>query len=195
MSNLPTVTAAVTPVALPDGFDVPGAVALARDLAMNLYDRDFILKKHALSEEQCKTLEANEYFRSLLDTMCKEWNAPRTAQERLALHTSVGLETVLPAAIARVSSNTEPLAGVAQMVKVLAEISGANAAGRGNKPATPQEKFNITINLGAATAGGGKERYEKVVPAIEVSRADDPLTADGGDLLGLPAIQGEPSET
>ena len=189
--NLP-VTAAVTPqVALPDGFDVPGAVALARDLAMNLYDRDFILKKHELTDDQVKMLEANEYFKSLVETMSKEWNSPRSAQERLAIHTAVGLETVLPAAIARISNTTEPLAGVAQMVKVLAEIGGAT--NRQNKPAPPSEKFTININLGAATAGGGKEAYVKSVPTIDVSRAgDDPQSPGDGGLLGLPAIQVEP---
>jgi hypothetical protein len=179
------VTAAVTPPALPDGFSVPGAVGLARDLVMNLYDRDFILKKHGITEAVCKRLEANEYFQKLTEQLAIEWNTPKSAQERLALHTAIGLEVVLPDAIARVSNRTEPLAGVAQMVKVLADIAGANQAAKQKQQGAPGEKFQITINLGAAN-GGTKEHYDKTITVLPT------ITADPEPDGGLLALQTEP---
>ena len=189
------VTAAVTPPPpLPDDFAVHRAIELARDLVMNLYDRDFILKKHGISDEICKRLEANGYFQQLLKELAMEWNTPKSAQDRLALHTAIGLETVLPDAIARISTKTEPLAGVAQMVKVLADISGANQAARQKIDRAPGEKFNIVINLGAAQ-GGEKQVFEKVVNTIEVARAsDDPEPPEAIRYGGLLALQTEPEK-
>lgn len=155
----PVVTAAVTPVPLPENFSVPQMMSLARDLVLQMYDRPVILKKHNVTEAQCAYLEANDYFKKIMHELGVEWNSPRTSTERLAVQTAVGLETVLPDAIARISIKNEPLAGVAQMVKVLADIAGANAAAKQKQ--APGEKFTININL-----GGDKETYEKTRPPV-----------------------------
>lgn len=179
------VTAPVTSASLPDNFKVQDAAALARDFAIGMFDRATILEKHELTDEQAKVLEANPYFQRLLEQMSVEWNSPKSAQERLALQTAIGLESVLPEAISRVKIAQEPLTGIAQMVKVLADIAGAN--NHNKQPQAPGEKFTITINLGADK----KEVYEKTRPTITVEAAPSspeeiPTQSEGfGSLLTL----------
>jgi hypothetical protein len=180
-SLLPTVTVAVTPAPLPENFSVPQAVALARDLVIQMYDRATILKMHKLTDAQALTLEQNDYFKKLMHELAIEWNAPKSAQDRLAVQTAVGLETVLPAAIARISIKNEPLAGVAQLVKVLADIAGANATAKQKGP--PGEKFTITINIGEDK----DEVYHKTKPVIEVH--SDAAPAAGESEGEQPAVR------
>lgn len=162
MSDAPLpVTAAVTTTApLPEGFSVPGVVALARDLAIGMYDEAVLLKKHGITTEQYATLNAVPYFQNIVKQLAEEWNAPKSAQQRLAIQTAVGLEEVLPDVIARAKIKNEPLQGVAQLVKVLADIAGANQTA-GKQQAAPREQFKITINLGA-----DQEVYNKTKPTI-----------------------------
>lgn len=161
------VTAAVTPQPIPEGFSIPGVVALARDLAMEMYDEPVLLKKHGISEAQYATLKTVPYFINTLKSMAEEWHGTTNSQQRLAMQTSIGLEEVLPDVIARAKVRNEPLQGVAQLVKVLAEICGAAGSNRQQAPAS--ERFKITINLGADT-----EVFEKSKPVITVEAESAP---------------------
>lgn len=184
--KLPVVTGPVTLAPLPAEFSVPAVVALARDLAIGMYDQDVILKRHQLSAEQYATLEAVPYFQAVVKQMAEEWNSPKNSQQRLAIQTAVGLEEVLPDVIARAKVKNEPLQGVAQLVKVLADICGASGNTRQQAPAG--EKFKITINLGADT-----EIYNKSKPVVVVeagpqeSSAEEvqPLSQGLGPILSL----------
>lgn len=187
MSDAPLpVTVPVTTMApLPENFSIPGVVALARDLAMDMYDEPVLLKKHGVTPEQYATLKAVPYFQNIVRQLAEEWNAPKSATQRLAIQTAVGLEEVLPDVIARAKVRNEPLQGVAQLVKVLADIAGANQTA-GKQQAAPREQFKITINLGADT-----EVYAKTKPTIvlETNPATDvaaePHPQGFGSLLSL----------
>lgn len=179
-----TVTAAVTPAPIPESFPIPAVVALARDLAIGMYDEAVILRKHGITPEQYETLKTVPYFQNTVKKASEDWNAPRSAQERLAIQTAVGLEEVLPDVIARAKVKNEPLQGVAQLVKVLADICGANSAA-GKQNIAPREQFKITINLGADT-----EVYNKTKPAITIDASPEavelqPQPGGFGSLLTL----------
>lgn len=162
------VTATVTNTPLPDGFSVPQVVALARDLAMDMYDRPVLLKKHGITDSQYATLEGIPYFVNVVKQLSEEWNAPKSSQQRLAIQTAVGLEEVLPDVIARAKIKNEPLQSVAALVKVLADIAGANQSA--NRQAAPaREQFKITINL-----GGDQEVYNKTKPTITLEADQAP---------------------
>lgn len=182
------VTVTVTPVALPENFSIPEAISLARDLALNMYELPVILKKHGISDTQYATLKTNTYFAKLVEQMALDWNGSKSAQERLALQAAVGLETVLPEAIARVKNKNELLTGVSQMVKVLADIAGAN--NHNKAPSAPSEKFTITINLGA-----DREVYDKSKPIIDLQPApagEVPAVPEG--FSSLLTLQTEPEK-
>lgn len=183
MSDDPQLPAPIEAAPLPEKFSVPDIVALARDLAIGMYDQTTILKKHEITAAQYATLETIPYFQAVVKQMAEEWNAPKNSQQRLAIQTAVGLEEVLPDVIARAKVPNEPLQGVAQLVKVLADICGATANTR--QPAAASEKFKIVINLGADT-----EVYDKSkVVTIEHSPGDpvevQPQSQGLGALLSL----------
>lgn len=183
------VTVAVTPAPLPESFDTPAAAMLARDLAIGMYDEAVILKKAGITREQYETLRTNEWFQKLVEQMAIEWNSPKNAQQRLATLSAVGLETVLPDVIARAKVKNEPLQGVAQLVKVLADMAGANSQNRQNN--APAEKFSITINLGE-----DKEVYTKTKPVVVIEQAPgplgDPVEEVRSEIQSLLAIQTKP---
>lgn len=187
--KLPAVTAPVTPVPLPESFETPAAAQLARDLAIRMYDEPAILKKHGLTPEQFETLRRYEWFQKLVQQLSIEWNTPKNAQQRLATEALVGLESALPDMIARMKVKNEPLAGIAQLSKVLADIAGVGGANRVQAP--PTEKFTITINLGA-----DQEIYEKSKAiTVEPGSFSDTVTEVSGGLQSLLAIQTEPEKT
>lgn len=183
---LPVTVAVTSPAPIPEGFSVPGIVALARDLAIGMYDEGVLLKKHGISDAQYLTLKEVPYFITVVKQMSEEWNAPKSAQQRLAVQTAVGLEEVLPDVIARAKIKNEPLQGVAQLIKVLSDIAGAS--GNSRQQAPPTEKFKITINLGADT-----EIYNKSKPVITLEAGPQesdpepvqPQSSGFGELLSL----------
>lgn len=186
MSDDPLVTAAVTPVPLPEYFDTPAMVQLARDLAIGMYDEAIILKRAGLTPGMYETLKQNPYFQKFVEQMAIDWNQPKNAQQRLALQAAVGLEKVLPTVIGRAEIKNEPLQAVAQLVKVLGDLAGAN--NQNKQAAAPSEKFTITINLGADT-----ETYEKTKPVVEVANDfDDPIQEVRSGIQSLLTLQTEP---
>jgi hypothetical protein len=189
MSNTPkAVSTAVAPAPLPETFNTQDAAKLARDIALRLYDESVILKKAGLTEGQYETLKQNQWFQALVTQITTEWNLPKNAQQRLAILSAVGLETVLPDIIARAKVSNEPLTGIAQLVKVLADMAGFSSQNRQQAPAA--EKFNIVINLGADT-----EVYEKTRPIVVDERPtaiDDTVAEVNSGLQTLLALQKKP---
>ena len=175
------VTATVTPAPdptpppapMPEGWTIHRVAAFVRDVAMNLYDLPFTLKKHGLSEEEYATLSNNEYFKRALEAATLEWNSPQSTNKRLALEAAIALEDALPDVAARLKCSKEPLTGVVALAQLLAKMAGVGE-GKPNDGA-PQERFKITINLGADTFQAEKARG----PVI---RLDQEPTA-----IGLPA--------
>ena len=162
--NPPAVPVQVPAVAPPQ---VPAAqvAALVRDLAHNMYDLPYILKTHGLTQAQYDNLAGNEFFKHTLQAMTVEWNAVGNTQKRLALEAAIALEDALPAVAARLSKNTEPLAGVVELAKLLAKMAGV---GEANAQQVPTERFKITINLGADVAS-----FEKSRPVIEIGASSE----------------------
>jgi hypothetical protein len=160
---------APTPARISARFKIADMVALARDLAIKMYDEDTILAKHGLTAQELEILQGHEEFRALTERLALDWNSPRSVQERLALQTSVGLEAVLPDVIARATAKNEPLTGVAQLVKVLADICGAN-----NKAVAAESREKFSINI---TIGGEKESFEKTRSTINIEPEPGPTDA------------------
>jgi uncharacterized lipoprotein YehR (DUF1307 family) len=141
--------------ALPPGFTIPAAAALARDLAIHLYDDDVILKKHNVTDDQFATLSANTFFHKLLETATTEWNSLKSVQQRLALEASVAVEDVLPDITARMRNATEPLPGVVEALKAFTKIAGI---GESKQVQPIGERFSININLSGETQAYEKNR-------------------------------------
>lgn len=142
------IEVALTPkVPMPEGWTLQKVAVLVDDLAQNLYDTPYILKKHMLSEEQFNFLRSNEFFKRALEDATLTWNSANSVQKRLALQTALAIENAMPTVAARLQKPTEPLVEIVALLKVFAEISGLiGAKAVQQQPNT--EKFKITINLG-----------------------------------------------
>lgn len=170
---------AVVAPAMPDGWTLPTVAALVTDVAQNLYDTPYLLKKHKLTLEQFAFLEQNEFFKRALAAETLVWQSTNSIQKRLALEAAIAVEAALPTVAARLSKPTEPLADVVALLKVLSEMAGtigAKAAG----PATSGEKFKIVINMGADVvtreASGGLVSVQSLTEGTGTDRALRALT-------------------
>ena len=158
MSELPSpplpFTAAVNPPA--DPYTIQSIAALVRDLAVNMYDLDYILKKHKLTQDEYDCLCANEFFKRAMEVAAIEWNSAMSTHKRLAMQAAIGLEDALPMMAARMLKQNEPVQNLVELAKVFTKIAGV---GEEKTTAAPTEKFHITIDL-----GGDVIRLEKNRP-------------------------------
>jgi hypothetical protein len=152
-------TAAVNPT--PDPYTIQSIAALVRDLAVNMYDLDYILKKHKLTQEEYDALRQNEFFNRAMEVAATEWNSPMSTNKRLAMQAAIGLEDAMPTMAARMLKQNEPVANVVELAKIFTKIAGV---GEDKSQSAPTEKFHITIDL-----GGDIQRFEKSrpLPAIQ----------------------------
>lgn len=173
---VPALPLAAAPAPLPAGFTIPAAAALARDLAINMYPEEIILRKHGVTTDQLNTLNDNNFFQKLLEAAAAEWNSAKSMPQRLALEAQVLIEDAMPAIGGRMRNATEPLPGVVQALAAITKVAGI---GENKAPQAAGEKFTITINLGADTL-----KYEKS-RQIEGSLSVRSQSEGDGDTLAL----------
>lgn len=151
------VTAAVNPVASP--YTIQSIAALVRDLAVNMYDTDYILKKHNLTQDEYEGLCANEFFKRAMEVAAAEWNSAMSTNKRLAMQAAIGLEDAMPTMAARMMKSNEPIQNIIEIAKIFTKIAGV---GEEKTLAAPTEKFHITIDLGSDVV-----HFEKNRPSTE----------------------------
>jgi hypothetical protein len=163
-SNPPSQPRAVTPVPaddpgparalpaatqMPDGWTLHTVASLVSDVAQNMYELPYILKKHKLTSQQYEILQGNEFFQRALEAEVITWQGANSIQKRLMLEAALAVEDALPTVAARMSSKTEPLGDIVALMKLFTEmagVTGAKAAAAG--PAAFGDRIKITINLG-----------------------------------------------
>jgi len=144
------VQAAKVLVQLPKGLDWPTLSRLAREVAMNIKEMPDILMEFGLTQTQYDFLEAyNEFYRGALAAACKDWQSPRSTQERLQVEAAAILEDSLLGLGARMQHKGEPLPAAIEAAKLFAKIAGV---GEREQSAIPSgERFVINIDLGGDT--------------------------------------------
>lgn len=172
------VTVTVTPEPLPPEWSLSDTFSLARDLAVDHTAPMFkeILLRHDITEGHYATLQNNPIFKQMFLTMLKEWESVKNSPARLQLRALLGFEQGLPAMCARLSDDKEPLANVAQMAKVIADVAGASRPEQ--KQHAPGERITIQIDLGADTRlvfDKTPNQSEKIQPLLEGAAEIPPL--------------------
>lgn len=143
------VAAAVVPaMQMPPDWDLHKVAALVTDMAQNLYDRPYILKKHSLTEAQMQYLEGNTFYQRALEAEVLTWQGSNSIQKRLALEAAIAVEAAMPTVAARLTKATEPLADVVGLLKVLSEIAGTTGAKAQAGQTLAGERIKIVINMG-----------------------------------------------
>jgi hypothetical protein len=137
---------------MPDGWTLHKVAALVSDVAQDMYELPYILKKHELSAKQYATLEKNPFFQRALEAEIITWQGANSIQKRLVLEAAIASEAAMPMLAARLQSKAEPLADIVALMKLFSEIAGVTgtkAAQAG--PQSAGERFKIIINLGGET--------------------------------------------
>jgi hypothetical protein len=151
---------------MPDGWNLHKVAALVSDLAQNMYELPYILKKHNLTEKQYKTLEKNQFFQRALEAEVISWTGANSIQKRLMLEAAIATEEAMPYVAARMQSKTEPLEAIVPLMKLFAEMAGVIGTKSAlTGPATFGERFKIVINLGGESLQRGAAPSMK--PVIE----------------------------
>jgi hypothetical protein len=143
------LSVAATP--MPDGWTLHKVAALVSDVAQNMYELPYILKKHELTAKQYATLEKNPFFQRALEAEVITWASANSIQKRLMLEAAIASEAAMPSLAARLQSNTEPLGEIVMLMKLFAEIAGVTGSKVAAGPQSFGEKFKIIINLGGDT--------------------------------------------
>lgn len=118
---------------------------LARQIAMDLYPIEEILKQNAISNQQWEQIQANRRFVSYLESATAEWHAPKNAQERVRMKAVTVIEEWLPELAGRLYAPSESLNAKIEAGKLVAKLAGL---GEKAQVAETGEKVAITINLG-----------------------------------------------
>jgi hypothetical protein len=148
---------------MPDGWTLHKVAALVSDVAQNMYEVPYILKKHELTAKQYATLEKNSFFQKALEAEVITWAGANSIQKRLALEAAISSEAAMPALAARLQNKNEPLGEIVALMKLFAEMAGVIGNKTAAGPQTFGERFKIIINLGGDTLQKESSSSMKVI--------------------------------
>jgi len=143
--------------------------ALAREIAMDIFEMKDILLVHKLDDDQWEEISRNVKFQQMLTQMAAEWNSALNTRERIRIKAATGLEAVLENYIREIRDSAIPLGQRVEAGKFLARIGEIDTsqiiggAGGGG--------FTITMNIGTT---------HKVIEAqANLVAIEDAVTIDG----------------
>lgn len=120
--------------------------ALAREIAMDVFDIPKILEIHRLGDEEWQKIQANPKFQEMLRGLVSEWQGASNTRERVRIKAATGLEMQLEQYILDIADPKIPLAQRVEAGKFLAklgELDGSQlAVGAGGAA------FQINLNIG-----------------------------------------------
>lgn len=120
-------------------------VELATALAIELEDKDTILKQRGISEEEYVVIERSPFFNRALAAATQEWRNPLNTERRIQIQAAWLIELGLPDYYARLTNPNEDLGKVNEGFKVMTQLAGLNSKTR---DLSSGEKFLIQINVG-----------------------------------------------
>jgi hypothetical protein len=138
---------------------------LAGEMVRNIRNYKLVFADFGITEEDYYEIAKNDYYKKIKDQYTLEWNSTTSTADRIRLQGQAGTEVLMPVAIQRAIQGNEPLAAVIETLKMTARIGGIG--NEKNEPKNANDRFVITINLGADVDGKQViEHYDKTV-AIE----------------------------
>jgi hypothetical protein len=141
-------------------------VKLARELAMDIYSIEDILKAHQIELEQWENIQEMSRFQALLETESAQWNGALNTSERVKIKAAALIEEWLPEANERIHDKLETLTAKTDLAKLIRDLAGFSRGGMGIEGGG--ERFSVTINLGAdAQLKFEKQLSPKVIDAEE----------------------------
>jgi hypothetical protein len=145
--------------------------ALAREIAMDIFELKDILYVHKLTDTEWQKIQANPKFQEMVASMTAEWNSAANTKERIRIKSSTGLEAVLETYINDIRDTTIPLGQRVEAGKFLAkigEIDTANIIGG----AAGGSGFSVTLNIGTSQVQV-RNAHPRVIEHDDVEDVED----------------------
>jgi len=158
------------PPAIINASEDSGLVRLAREIAINHFPVETILKTYQVTPEAWTSIKGNPRFQQLLKAEIEAWNGALNTHERTSLKAAAMIEDYLPEGNSRLHSPQETLNSKVELLKLLARIAGMGVTGA--DITTVGERFSVTINLGA----DNKLKFEKDISPTVI---DAEVVGDG----------------
>lgn len=130
---------------------------VAREIAVNFYDTEEILKRHNIGPDEWERIKKDERFLRLLDAEVQAWNSSMNTHERTKAKAAALIEEFLPEANKRLHSESDTLPAKVELLKTLVKVAGMGEREIG---VATGSGFNVTINLGA----DHKLEFSKTLP-------------------------------
>jgi len=118
--------------------------ALAREIAMDIFELDQILQIHQLSVEEWERIQKNPQFQQMLRGLIGEWQSAANTRERVRIKAATGIEMHLEELILALGDDQIPLGQRVEAAKFLARLGELdNIREFGSAGA-----FQINLNIG-----------------------------------------------
>lgn len=116
---------------------------LAREIAMDIFPLEDIIRLHQLSDVEWTRLSENRKFQEMIASMAREWEGALNTRERIKVKAQTALEAQLEIYVRDIADPSIPLAQRVEAGKFLArlgEMDGGKGDGSG--------QFVISLNIG-----------------------------------------------
>lgn len=151
-------------IPLPDFADDLFYIKLAREIAINHYTLDEILRRFNVDKDRWVRIRRDLKFHKILEAEITAWNATTNTHERTKLKAAAMMEEFLPEANQRLNDPTENLPAKVELAKLITRIAGMGIDKMGVEGDGGQ-RFSVTINLGA----DANLKFEKQVTSKVIS--------------------------
>lgn len=141
--------------------------AIARELVMNIKNREEILALFELTETELQAIEQLDYFKRALEQIAIEWNKVSSTPQRLKFISFAMLEEGMPKLGGRMIRDSEQLSSQVEVAKFLARVAGIGGDEQQAAGASA-DKFIIQINMGSGEAVTFSKTIEDTPTAAEV---------------------------
>ena len=121
---------------------------LAREMAINIRSYKDVFADFGITEEDYYEICKLDFFKRAKEQFALEWNSALSAADRVKLTSATAAEEILPVVTRRALDPNEPLVSVLGTFKQVCMNAGIGDPKAEQKP---NERFVITINLGADT--------------------------------------------
>jgi len=123
-------------------------VKLARELAIDHYDIETILKRHQITDEAWEGIKATPRFTQLLTSEIEAWQSALNTNERVKLKAAAVIEEWLEEATTSLHNKNETLPAKTEVAKLVARLAGMGISNIGVEGGSG-DRFSVTINLGS----------------------------------------------
>lgn len=118
--------------------------ALAREIAMDIFELDQILQIHQLSVEEWERIQKNQQFQQMLRGLIGEWQSAANTRERVRIKAATGIEMHLEELITSLGDEAIPLGQRVEAAKFLARLGELD----NTREFAAGGAFQINLNIG-----------------------------------------------